>query len=281
MQNKQPGKWIIAVIMLAFVTTLLMWPAFRTAAQKKDKPATTQNKSNNTTGGKSVNHGSGSKNATVDQEDIQKAMEEVQKSMQEFQEKDWPKVQVEIENAMKEIDMEKIQHEIQAAMKEVDMAKIQSEIKAAMKEIDVEKINAEIAKAMKSVDMKALEKDLAKIKEINTGEISRQMAKVKEELARTRIDIKTQMAQAGEQIKKAKAQLQLMKDGLDELEKDSLKKKNEKINIEYKNGIMYLNGAAQSKEVSDKYKKYFGDGNFIMNEHEDNDNDKEESDKVK
>jgi len=109
MQNKQLGKWIMAVITLAFITTFLMWPAFRTAAQKKDKPATTQNnKSNNTSGSKSINNGSGSKNATVDQKDIQKAMEEVQKSMQEFQEKDWPKVQIEIENAMKEIEMDKI-----------------------------------------------------------------------------------------------------------------------------------------------------------------------------
>ena len=273
MKNRNRGIWLTISFTILIFATLCVWPAFRTAAQQKNKPANTENKSQkHNPASKPATNGPGRKNSDVDQQDIQKAMEEVQKSMQEFQEKDWPKVQVEIEKAMKEIDMVKIQQEIQASMKEVDMEKIQAEVKNAMKEIDVEKICAEVNKAMKSIDMKAIEKELAAVKKINTEELSREMAKVKEELARTKIDLNVQIANAKEQMKKANAQLLLMKQGLDELEKDGLKKKGEKINIEYKNGVMYLNGAPQSKQVSDKYKKYFGSGDFNLNLNDDDDN---------
>ena len=48
-----------------------------------------------------------------------------------------------------------------------------------------------------------------------------------------------------------------MKDGLHELEKDGLINKGEKVNIEFKDDILSLNGKPQSKEISEKYKKYF------------------------
>ena len=157
-------------------------------------------------------------------------------------------------------------------MKEVDMVKMQAEIKKAqaemqksMKDLDVSKINAEVAKAMKAIDMKAMEKDLAAVKNINTEELKLEMAKVKEELAQNKIDIKIQLEEAKEQMKKANVQLMLVKEGLDELEKDGLKKKDEKVNIEYRNGILYLNGKPQSQQVSDKYKKYFGDEIHVIN----------------
>jgi chromosome segregation ATPase len=272
MKSKQIGAWITAAVSLALIVMFLLWPAFRTAAQKKDKPATTQSKSNKSTGSKPVNHGSGIKNADVDQKDIEQAMKELENTMKELKETEWPKMQLEIENAMKEIDIVKIQQEINASMKEVDMVKMQAEIKKAqaemqksMKDLDVSKINAEVVKAMKAIDMKAMEKELAAVKNINTEELKLEMAKVKEELARNKIDIKIQLEEAQEQMKKANVQLMLVKEGLDELEKDGLKKKDEKVNIEYKNGILYLNGKAQSQQVSDKYKKYFGDEIHVIN----------------
>ena len=60
---------------------------------KKDKPATTQSKSNKSTGSKPVNHGPGIKNADVDQKDIEQALKEVENAMKELKETEWPKMQ--------------------------------------------------------------------------------------------------------------------------------------------------------------------------------------------
>lgn len=280
MKNKSL-RIVLIVLSVAIATTLTIWPTFRTAAQSKDKPATKAAKSKPATpANKSASPKPGYKVSPVDQADIEKAMKEVEQAMQNLQNVELPQVQIEIEKAMKEIDMNKIQLEVQAALKEVDMEKIQLEVKKAMKDVDMQKINAEIQAAMKEVDMKAIEKELAAAKAVNMEQVKKQMELAKEQMAKSKIDIKAQMALAGEQIKKAKAQLQLMKEGLDELEKDGLKKKDEKVNIEYKDGIMYLNGAAQTQQVSDKYKKYFGEGNFKMNLNDD-DNDNHNNEVIK
>ena len=176
--KQKTSLWIVTAITLLAAATLCLYPSFRTSAQTKQKlPAEKQ--SQNNASPKSATKRSGSKISDVDQKDIQKAMEEVQKSMQEFQEKDWPKVQLEIENAMKEIDMEKIQKEIAISMKEVDMEKIQAEVQKAMKQVDAEKICAEVKNAMKAIDMKAIDKQLAEVKKINTEQLGKEMAKVK------------------------------------------------------------------------------------------------------
>jgi hypothetical protein len=265
--------------MLLAAATLCLYPSFRTSAQTKNKPATQQKKQPNAAGTKPAAKHPGSKVGDVDQKDIDKAMLEVEQAMREMKEVEWPKVQVEIEKALNEIDAVKIQKDIESSMKNVDMKAIQAEIQKAMaevqqnlKEVDFEKVKKEAITAINDIDMKAIEKELAEVKKINSEEIKKEMAKVKEEMARVKIDMKEQMANAGEQIKAAKAQLQIIKDGLDELEKDGLKKKGEKVNIEYKEGILYLNGTPQSKEVSDKYKKYFGDHDLNINTDNDNEN---------
>ena len=49
-----------------------------------------------------------------------------------------------------------------------------------------------------------------------------------------------------------------MKEFTDELEKDGLIDKDKGYSIEWKNGgELYINGKKQSKEISDKYKKYY------------------------
>ncbi len=302
MKSRKLRVWLLSLATILITVILAFYPPFRSAAQKKDKPAAGQT-NEDTARRKSTANGSRSKISSVDQTSLDKAMKELDESMRQLQNKEWPNVQVEIENAMKDfdaakisrevemairqVDMEKINVQVQEAMKHVNAARICEEVSRALKEVDMQKINREVQEALKevnaericeqvqkelkAVDMASIQKELASVKKINMEEIAKELEKVKEEMARNKIDMKEQFKKAGEEMKKAKEQLQLMKEGLNELEKDGLMKKGEKVNIEFKNGIMLLNGKEQTPEVSAKYKKYFGEGDFRMNHDEDGD----------
>jgi bla regulator protein BlaR1 len=296
MKTSQLKSWPVVAIVLLFVSVLALWPTFRTAAQKKDKPATSYKRlENDSTRRKSHANGSRSKISNIDQQSIDKAMEEVENSLRNFEEKEWPNVQLEIENALKEVDAAKINSEIAAAMKEVDLdkikieikqalkdvdvAKICAEVKASLKEIDADKICTEVKASLKKVDWDGIHQEIREAQKINAQQIAKQMEEVKNQMAHLKVDMKEQMKNASKQMAKAMEHLQLMKDGLQALEADGLIKKGDKVNIEYKDGIMYLNDVPQTKEVSDKYKKYFEGQHWNINKYE-NDGDRN-SDKVK
>jgi hypothetical protein len=48
------------------------------------------------------------------------------------------------------------------------------------------------------------------------------------------------------------------------LRKDGLISKKKGYKIEIKDGEMFINGTKQSKEVNEKYKKYFRDGDYTL-----------------
>jgi hypothetical protein len=58
-------------------------------------------------------------------------------------------------------------------------------------------------------------------------------------------------------IARAKKEIALLKEFTEALEKDGLISKKKGYKIEIKDGEMYINGTKQSKEVNEKYKKYF------------------------
>jgi hypothetical protein len=253
MKKKHLNIWLVSCLAIFLAFALTLWPSFRTAAQKTDKPASTNSSSKSgNTNPKSATKHSGNKVSEVDQQSIDKAMQEVQKAMEKIQKEDWPKVQAEISRAMKEIDAEKISREVQLALKEVDMEKINLEVQKAMKEIDMAKISQEVKLAMKEIDFAGLQKELAV-----------EMKKLHEELKDVHINVEKEMQKAKVELKKAHAQLELMREGMQMLEADGLIKKGEKVDIEYKDNILYLNGKPQSKEVSEKYKKYFSNSGTI------------------
>ena len=64
------------------------------------------------------------------------------------------------------------------------------------------------------------------------------------------------MKKAKEELNKAKEELTSYKTMTAEMEKDGLIKKDENYTIEYNNGTLRINGKQQSKEVTDKYRKY-------------------------
>ncbi len=78
------------------------------------------------------------------------------------------------------------------------------------------------------------------------------------------------MRNAKESMLKAKEELKNIKDFTNALEKDGLIDKKKNYKIEVRSGELYINDTKQSKEVSEKYRKYYRKENFTisMNENE-------------
>lgn len=190
-------------------------------------------------------------------EEINIAMKELDRSMLELNKNlkiDFSKMDKELKAAMaeiKNIDFEKIGREVESALKKVDWDKTSREINKAVREADSK---------IKEIDMKHIENELARTKiEIDAAKIS---AKIDREMIKRSIEKGLAEARVG--IEKAKKELGLMKEFTETLEKDSLINRKKGYQIEIKNGEMIINGTKQSKEINDKYRKYFKDENYTI-----------------
>lgn len=191
--------------------------------------------------------------------DIDEAMQEVDRAM------------AELDKSLK-IDLGKMNKELQAAMdeiKNINFDKINEEVKTALKEVDWDGVNADIRHAGREV-----EKELKKInKESIRAEVEAAKASslMNGDLIKNSVALGLKAAKLG--IDKAKKELEQLKEFTDELEKDKLINKNERFRIEIKDHEMFINGKKQSKEVNDKYRKYFKDGNYTLRSDGDDDED--------
>jgi hypothetical protein len=188
--------------------------------------------------------------------DLDQAMKELDEAMRK------------LEIEMKKVDGAKIEKEIKEAMAKIDMKKIEAEIKAAMEKVDWSKIKQDVDKALKEAEVS--------IKNIDLGKIEKEMEQLKIELKNMDLDIKVDaekirkdveggMQKAKEGMEKAKTEIKLIKEFTDELEKDGLIDKKKGYKIELKDGDLYINGTKQSKETTEKYRKYYKNGNFSIN----------------
>jgi hypothetical protein len=186
--------------------------------------------------------------------DIDKAMREMERAMADMHRNmniDFGKMDKEIKQAMEEI-------------KKVDFAKLDQEIKASMKNIDWESMRKETDKAMREAE--------ARLKEVDLREVKVQMDKLKTELdAKKFVDmesiqksVEAGLAGARVGIEKAKAELAKFKEFIDTLDKDGLIDKKKTYRVEVKDDELYINGTKQSKEINDKYRKYFRDEDFTI-----------------
>ncbi len=182
------------------------------------------------------------------------------------------KAMKELEEEMKKLDMEmkngKIDKTIKGAMEKVDWKKIQSEIKASMEKVDWKKMQTEIEKAMKEAEVT--------MKNIDMSNIEKEMEELQEKMKKHEVEMKINgekikhqveegMKKAMVGMEKAKEELKLMKEFIDELEIDGLINKKKGYKIEVKDNDLYINGAKQSKETSEKYRKYYRKENFTIN----------------
>lgn len=196
--------------------------------------------------------------------ELDKAIAEMEKQIvkakTELKNKDWKKIDEEMEKAMKEID-------------KIDLSKMKSDLEQQMKNIDFEKMEKELKESLKKLE----EVDLPKMKKEMQEQLTKELAASEKELANSKKELQLQKEKMKGQIGKklaetmqnldktfsdAKEQLKEFKKMTEEMEKDGLIKNGENADITFKHGELYINGKKQSKEVSDKYKHYFKKGSF-------------------
>jgi hypothetical protein len=188
--------------------------------------------------------------------DLDEAMKELEEAMK--------KLEVE----MKKIDMGKIEKEIKEAMAKVDMKKIEQEMKASMEKIDWKKIREEIEKSMKDAEIK--------MKEIDLSQLEKEMAELKINMEKQKFDFKVDgekirqqveegMKKAKVEMEKAREEMKYLQEFTDELQKDGLIDKKKGYKVQLKDGELYINGTKQSKETSDKYRRFYKKDNFTIN----------------
>ena len=214
-------------------------------------------------------------------------LDEAKKQLSDLKNKNWEKVEKDIEDAMKKIDLEKIRiqaeqalskidmekigKEIEESLRKIDFKKIEKDIEAALSElskIDEEKIKEDIQKAFKEVDeqlqKKEWRKEMEEAKKVNIEEVEKEMEKVKMEMARLKdelkiekLDLKETMTKAHAEIEKAKEELKGFQDMIYLMEKDGLLNTQSDYSIEYNKGELSINGKKQPTNIADKYKSYF------------------------
>ena len=91
------------------------------------------------------------KDKTVINGDLDKAIEEVKKAKdnleQQLQNKDWEKMQRDLKQSLEKINAEKIEAEVENAIKNIDAQKIQAKIQAELRQVDWEKMQKDLQKA--------------------------------------------------------------------------------------------------------------------------------------
>ncbi len=182
--------------------------------------------------------------------DLDKAMADMNKNMNI----DFAKMDKEIKAAMEEvkkIDYEKISREIKEELSKVDWSKTKMEVEKALKEAEIE---------MKKVDMKEIEKTIENVRK----EVSAEKIRAHIDMEKIKKEVEAGLSGAKLGLEKAKKELGMLKEFTETLEKDGLIDRKKGYKIEVKAGELYINGNKQSKEVNDKYSKYFKDEDYSI-----------------
>jgi hypothetical protein len=184
---------------------------------------------------------------------------------------------VELDRAMQKLDEQMKQLDVQ--MKKVDFSKMQKEIEESIKKIDFEKIAKDMEASIAKVDWNKIEMEvkeaLEKVRTVDMVKVREEMKKVQLEMEKVKIDlninsekIKKEVREAMEKakvsIEKAKIEIKLYKEFTDALEADKLIDKRKGFKIQVKDGDLFINDVQQSKEVSDKYRKYYKKDNYSI-----------------
>lgn len=185
-----------------------------------------------------------------------------------------------------QLNLDSIMQQVNLALKQVDYQKINAEVQKAMSQVDYKKINKEINNAMKSIDWNKMKLDVSAsldsakeaINKIDWNEMKTEMNKaqieVRKAMAEQKInseeikrEVEKSLKEAQKNLQAAKAEMQNYKGLQTALQNDGLISKNKPYTIELKEGFLYINGAKQSKAITDKYSQYYsGKKNFVIKE---------------
>ncbi len=184
-----------------------------------------------------------------------------------------------IEAAMKKLD-EQIE-KLNEQMKKMDFNKAQRELNDAIQRIDFDKIEKQMNESLKKIDFEKMKRDIrervARVENLDRVKAQMENAKVQLEKQRAhialnrnevRVNVEKAMKNARESMMNTREELRNMKDFTDQLQKDGLINKSKNYKIEVKSGELYINDKKQTKEVNDKYRKYYKKDTFILNMNE-------------
>ncbi|MFT3825118.1 MAG: hypothetical protein QM731_14435 [Chitinophagaceae bacterium] len=217
-------------------------------------------------------------------------LEEGKKRLEEVKQRDWNKIQEEVEAAMKnhalamskqKLHAEDAMRRAQEQVKAIDIARLQKEInesvseqtrekilkaieEAKLSEAEQQRVQRSVKDAMERVKEEMAHKDLAALEKIKSVDIERSMEMARKSMEATRIDMSKMQERVGEQMEKAKVEMEKAKKELEayqemvySMEKDNLLDTKKDYTIEYKNGELLINDKKQPAAVVEKYKSYF------------------------
>ena len=228
---------------------------------------------------------------------LQQLDQAIEKLEQQLDQKNWNKMQADMQAALGKIDMEKIQQQIDYAMKRVDLQKVQLEAQDALRKIDFEKMQQTLQQSLDGMKdttnwremkreiehaMKDAQKSIDEAKKINFEKLKADMQRTKvqwdqqrlkleeqlqvtrEQLSQNKLNMRQELEKAKVDVQKAKAGLQSYKTGISELEKNGLLNSREDYTIDFRNKELFLNGVKQSQETYDRYIPYFKKDNLTI-----------------
>jgi len=176
--------------------------------------------------------------------------------------------------AINNIDFGAISRETTKALNSIDWKEIQNNINTSMEEANKELKNIDWKEVQNNINtsMQEANRELKKIdwnqvnSEINEATNKINTDEIKGQLNGLGDIINNAMSKASEGLENVRTELKNWKDFTNDLEKDGLINKKKGYRVEWKNdGELYINGTKQTKEVSDKYRKYYKEGGYTIN----------------
>ncbi|HSK12618.1 MAG TPA: hypothetical protein VK907_05350 [Phnomibacter sp.] len=238
---------------------LALAPTFRTQAQNTQKQG--KEKTGKAATGKQP--ATDSRTGQMDgltREELAKAQAKLEKAMADLEQKDWAQVEKQITESLAKIDLEKMQVQMQQAFSEEKLAKAIAQMEKAFTTLHENDKLLGIDKETMGREMQKATRELEKLKTLQLPDMEKEISQLKEDLSRQKFDFAKEMEKAKIEMDKAREQLHQMAEGLRLMEADGLLEKGEPVTIDWEEDIMILNGKPQTKEVSDKYRKYFPKG---------------------
>lgn len=155
-----------------------------------------------------------------------------------------------------------IDETVKNALANIDLVKINRDAMEAVNKIDWQQMRVEVDHAMKEAQ--------EQMKKVNLDEIQASLKQAQAQLQsdsfrmqfdgkRMHDEVEKGMKEAHKQIAAAKKQIENVQTFTNALQSDGLIDKSKGYRIELKNGSLYINGTEQSKEITEKYRKYYPD----------------------
>jgi hypothetical protein len=175
--------------------------------------------------------------------------------------------------SLKKIDWAKVTKDMNKAISDVDFEKLSADINRSLSKIDIPGMMAEINKAVQCIEEEKLRTSLSEvariaqntIKDVNWDEMRKELHKIKidlKELNKINLDEIIEGTQKG--IEQVRAELKKYKTVFTELEKDGLVNAKKGFKLSWKEGTLYIDDKAQTREISNKYSRYFDRETFTI-----------------